>query len=64
LDEVKTHKIHKRTNLSLEEIAKEINPQVRGWINYFRHFRISDMYSTLHHIDRRLVPEGNALLAN
>jgi RNA-directed DNA polymerase len=55
LAEVKAHKIHKRTDLSLNEIAKKINPQVRGWINYFRHFRISDMYPTLHHIDRRLV---------
>jgi len=55
LEQVKARRIHKRTDLSLDEIAKKINPMVRGWINYFRHFRISDMYSTLHHIDRRLV---------
>jgi RNA-directed DNA polymerase len=55
LDRVKTRNVCKRSDLSMTDIAKEINPMVRGWLNYFRHFRISDTYSTLFHLDRRLV---------
>lgn len=52
---VKAFKIHKRTDLKMEELARMVNPTVQGWINYFRHFRVGDLYSTLHLIDRRLV---------
>lgn len=55
LAQVKARKIHKRSDLSLEEIADEINPMVRGWINYFHHFRVGDLSSTLCRIDRRLM---------
>ncbi len=55
LERVKARKIHKRSDWSLEDIAKEINPMVRGWINYFRHFRIGDLSSTLNRVDRRLI---------
>ena len=55
LERVKARKIHKRSDLSLEDIAREINPMVRGWINYFRHFRVGDLSSTFNRIDRRLM---------
>lgn len=55
LEKVKACNLHKRTSLSLDDLAKEINPMIRGWVEYFRHFRIGDMYSTFHEIDRRLV---------
>ena len=55
LEKVKAFKISKRPDLSLEDLAKVLNPMVRGWLNYFRHFRISDTYFTLHYLDKRLV---------
>ena len=55
LERVKAGKLSKRSDLSLTDLAKELNPMVRGWLNYFRHFRISDTYPVLHAIDKRLV---------
>lgn len=55
LEKVKSSRIGRRSDLSLHDIAKALNPMVRGWLNYFRHFRISDTYSTLYHLDRQLV---------
>lgn len=55
LEKVKSSRIGRRSDLSLHDIAKALNPMVRGWLNYFCHFRISDTYSTLYHLDRQLV---------
>ncbi len=33
--EIRRMKIHLRTDLSIEDIAKLINPKVQGWINYY-----------------------------
>jgi RNA-directed DNA polymerase len=47
-------KIPKRTNATLEEIAKVINPVVRGWFNYYGKYYKSHMYRPLGHIERHL----------
>lgn len=53
--QVKSWKLHKRTDLTLEDVARGMNPVVRGWANYFRHFRPSDMYGVFHHLNKRIV---------
>jgi len=45
---------HRRTEWSLEQLAREINPSIRGWINYFGRYQRSAMAPALHHINVRL----------
>ncbi len=40
---------------TLEDLALECNPIVRGWINYYGRFNPSAMSGILHHINWRLV---------
>jgi len=44
-----------RISDSLEDIAKEVNPEIRGWINYYGHHRRSELYNLAEEIDNYLV---------
>ena len=44
-----------KVHMSLDEIAKEINPQIRGWINYYGKFYGSKLNELKSHIDGTLV---------
>jgi len=46
--------ISKRSDLQLEELAKRINPIIRGWINYFGCFYQSALHPTLRCLEHRL----------
>lgn len=51
---IKSWKLHRRVNETLEDIARAINPIVRGWVNYYGRFYKTHMYRTLAQIERRL----------
>lgn len=53
--QIRKWRLHLHTGLSVEEIAKRINPIVRGWINYYSAYQRSALYPVLRHIDRCLV---------
>ena len=44
-----------RNNQSLEEIARFVNPFVRGWVNYYGRYYKSALTPVLRHLERRLV---------
>ncbi len=44
-----------RNNQSLEEIARFVNPYVRGWVNYYGRFYRSALTSVLRSLERALV---------
>ena len=46
--------IGNRTDLSLEDIAREFNPILRGWINYYGKYNRSVMNSVLKHFNAAL----------
>ena len=46
--------LHLRSDLSLEEIAKWINPSLRGWINYYGVYYRSNLSRVLAHLDNVL----------
>jgi RNA-directed DNA polymerase len=54
-DSIRGLKIHARSDLTIKDIAKMINPKVRGWAGYFGHFLPSLMKRTLQYVDRVLV---------
>lgn len=44
-----------RNNQSLEEIARFVNPYVRGWVNYYGRYYRSALTPVLRHLERVLV---------
>ena len=53
-DKIRKWKLPSRTGLRLEDIAKAINPQVRGWINYYGKFYRSSLYHLTDYIEYKL----------
>ena len=47
--------LNRRTSTNLSSLAKDINPQVRGWINYYGCFYHSELVSLVRRIDEHLV---------
>ncbi len=54
-DKIKSLEIHKKTGCKINMIAEELNPTIRGWINYFGKFNASAMKYSLDCVDRRLI---------
>ena len=48
-------RIHLKPGLTLEDLARRLNPVIRGWINYYGRFYKSEMYSVLVHLNRALI---------
>ena len=46
--------LHRRSHSDLEDLARVINPIVRGWINYYGNFYRSALYPVFKHLDRTL----------
>jgi RNA-directed DNA polymerase len=53
--QIRRWRLHLRSGWTLEQLAREINPVVRGWINYFGRFHPSALYSSLNRINDYLV---------
>jgi len=53
--EVRRMRIHRRTHMSIEEIASLLNPKLRGWINYYGKFRKARLKHFLHNLNVRLL---------
>jgi RNA-directed DNA polymerase len=52
--ELRSWSLQKRSDKSLNDLARMFNSKIRGWINYYGRFYKSAMYPTLVHIDRSL----------
>ncbi|MCH8838705.1 MAG: group II intron reverse transcriptase/maturase [Candidatus Marinimicrobia bacterium] len=46
--------LHRRSDKSLDDLARRFNPMIRGWINYYSRFYKSALYPTLGHLNRIL----------
>ncbi len=51
---IRKWRLHLATRKTLEELAREINPIVRGWINYYGRFFRSEMRPVLYHVNEEL----------
>ena len=47
--------LRRRSGTDLSGLAEDINPQVRGWINYYGRFYRSELYALADHIDGHIV---------
>ncbi|MGH8996796.1 MAG: group II intron reverse transcriptase/maturase [Acidimicrobiales bacterium] len=53
--QIRAWHLNRRSGTDLSSIAEEVNPQVRGWINYYGAFYRSEVYSLALRIDQHLV---------
>ena len=53
--QIRAWHLNRRSGTDLSGIAGAINPQVRGWINYYGVFYRSELFSLLRRIDEHLV---------
>jgi hypothetical protein len=53
--QVRSWRLHHRTGRSLADLAREINPTVRGWMNYYGAFYKSALYCLLTRINAYLL---------
>jgi RNA-directed DNA polymerase len=54
-EEVRSWRLHRRVDLTVEELAKRINPIVAGWMQYYGRFYRSALYPLLMRINAYLV---------
>lgn len=54
-DTMRQWQVHRRTDTSLDDLARMSNPALRGWINYYGSFYKSALYRVLHHLNNLLV---------
>jgi uncharacterized protein YukE len=47
--------IRHQTQLSLQDIARQLNPLLRGWIEYYGRYAPSALYPLLRHVNLTLV---------
>jgi RNA-directed DNA polymerase len=52
--ELRAMRIHRRTTLSLDDLARWLNPTVAGWMNYYGRFYRSGMYPLLQRVSSYL----------
>jgi len=52
--EMRSWQLHLRSDLSLEQIAAEVNPALRGWINYYGVYFRSALIPVIDHFDHIL----------
>jgi hypothetical protein len=48
-------KLRHQTQLSLQAIARQLNPLLRGWIEYYGRYAPSALYLLLRHVNQTLV---------
>jgi RNA-directed DNA polymerase len=53
--EIRSWRLHRRSDLDLKYMAQEINPVLTGWITYYGRFYKSGMYLSLQRINEYLV---------
>lgn len=53
-DEIRSWKIHLRSDKNITDLAKMFNAQVQGWVNYYGKFYKSAMYPFLRNMERNL----------
>ena len=54
-EKTRNYRFYRRTDLSLNDIAKQFNPILRGWIEYYGQFNRSALYPVFRHFNKTLV---------
>jgi RNA-directed DNA polymerase len=52
--EIRNWRLAARSDKSLQDLARQVNPVVQGWINYYGRFYRSELYPVLQRLNERL----------
>ena len=52
---IREYCLHRRTGLSIQEIAKDWNSVIRGWWNYYGKFHASQMRRAIDYFHKKLM---------
>ena len=52
---IRSWRIHRKSDKSIQDLSRMFNPMIRGWINYYGTYYKSATYPTLRYLNRRLV---------
>lgn len=55
LKELRALNLHKRTRNNLEDIAKLLNPKIRGWINYYGKIKRNSLKPVFYYLHHRMI---------
>lgn len=55
IEQIRKTRFHMKSNAEIEQIAKLLNPRLRGWINYYGKFRLWEMRGIFRRLNERLV---------
>jgi len=53
-ERIRSWRLQLRSDITLQEIAKRINPIIRGWINYYGRYNRSTLYHIFFNLNRQL----------
>ena len=53
-EEIRSWKLHARSDKAIDDLARMFNPILRGWLQYYGHYYRSAMYPVMRHLDRLL----------
>lgn len=53
--EVRGWRIHRMSHAELEDLSREFNPKIRGWVNYYGRYSPALLWRSLRCLNRRLV---------
>lgn len=63
-DEMRKWRIHRRSDKSLEDLSRMINPKIRGWVNYYAKFFKSGMFRISQVLNRMITKWAMRKLKN
>jgi len=53
--QLRQKRLFRQTHLSLRALLDQLNPLLRGWINYFKHFRLDGLYRMFYYVEGLLI---------
>ncbi len=54
-DKIKALKLNSKVCKTIEDVADDINPMAKGWINYYGRFGRSELWKVMNHLNERLM---------
>lgn len=54
LQEIRKWRVWRDSTQDLESLSKELNPRIRGWVNYYGKYRRYELGQVLHYLNKRL----------
>ena len=52
---IRSWELSRRTHLDIKDLAKQLNPIIRGWVQYYEKFNRSELYKVLRYLDLKLL---------